>query len=131
MSANLDLVRSIFAAWERGDYSRVDWADPEIEFVWIGGLEDVESWTGVAAMAEGWRAQLTMFENWRAVPDEYRELDGERVLVLLRGTGRGKASGAPIQHRGATLFQIRDDTVTRIAAYPERDRALADLGLEE
>lgn len=52
------------------------------------------------------------------------------MLVLIRGTGYGKASGARVQHRGATLSHVRDGQVTRLVAYPQgEDVALTDLGL--
>jgi hypothetical protein len=37
-SANLDLVRSVYAAWARGDYRSAEWAAPEIECVFADGL---------------------------------------------------------------------------------------------
>ena len=131
-SANLDLVRSIYADWERGDYRRADWADPEIEFAVADGPSP---WyvQGLAGMAEGTREGLSAWTGFRSQADEYRELDDERVLVLSRRGGRGKTSGLEIeriQSKGAAVWHVRDGKVMRLVIYWDRERALADLGLE-
>jgi ketosteroid isomerase-like protein len=133
MSENLDLVRSICRAWERGDYGTVEWAHPEIEYVHVGGPAP-GTWTGVAGMAEGWRDILSAMTEHRATVDEYRELDGGRVLVLFHLSGRGRTSGLDLgqmQAKVASLFHVRGAQVTRLVNYLDSDRALADLGLEE
>jgi ketosteroid isomerase-like protein len=130
-SANLDLVRSIFAAWERGDYSSAGWANHEIEFVAADGLSP-GSWTGLPGMVEGVRDFLSAWEDARVHVDEYRELDDERVLVLVRLSARGKTSGLDLgkmRTHGAWLVHVQAGRVTRLVRYLDRDRALVDLGL--
>jgi ketosteroid isomerase-like protein len=130
-SANLDLVRSICAAWERGDFSSAEWAHPEIEFVLTGGPVE-GSWTGLAGMAEGFRHFVDAWNELRLEVDEQCEVDDERVLVTIRMHGRGKASGlelGQIGSSGAGLFHVRGGKVTRYVIYWDRERALADVGL--
>jgi ketosteroid isomerase-like protein len=132
VSENLDLVRSIYAAWERGEFGSADWAHPEIEYVSADG-PDPGSWTGLEEMAEHFRAWLGLWEEFRLTADEYRRFGTENVIVLDHVSGHGKASGldlGAIQATGAWLFYIRDDKVVRMIRYMDRDRALADLGLE-
>jgi ketosteroid isomerase-like protein len=133
MSENLDLVRSIYADWERGDYSLTAWADPDIAYAIIGG-PDPGTWTGVAEMAAGWRDWMSAWEDFEVEALEYRKIANERVLVPTRFRGRGKTSGlhvAEMRVDAAGLFHIRDGKVTRLALYRDRDRPFADLGLEE
>ncbi len=131
-SANLELVRSICSAWGRGEFGRTaEWAHPEIEFVVADGPEP-GSWFGLAGAQEGGRAILGPFEDGRVEPEQYREVDGERILVFVHNSGRGKTSGMELremQTRAANLFHIRDGKVTRLVAYWDREHALADLGL--
>jgi ketosteroid isomerase-like protein len=133
VSENLDLVRSIYAAQERGDFRSADWADPDVEWVTVDGPAPGR-WTGLAGMAEGWREFLSAWGNYSAVAEEYRELDSERVLVLIRQSGRGKTSGidlAQMHARVAAIFHIRDGRVVKVVNYMDVDLALVDLGLKD
>jgi ketosteroid isomerase-like protein len=129
VSANLDLVRSIYAGWERGDFSSAEWADRGIEYVVAGGPEPGR-WTGLTEMAQAWRDWLGAWVDFRAEPEQYVVLDSERVLVLVRNSGRGRTSGLELEQRSvANLFQLRAGKVTRLVIYYDRKRALADFGL--
>ena len=134
MSANLDLVRSIYADWEHGDFSSLKWADPKIEYTVVGGPM-AGSWIGVAAMTDITREHISALEGFHIAVDECRELDGERVLLLWSFRGRAKASGIDAAEipgaTGAYLFDIRRGKVMKLTYYTSCDRAFADLGLKE
>ena len=81
MSENLDLVRSIYAAWERREFGAIEWVDPEIQLVFVDG-PDPGTCSGLAEVTRGWREFLGAWEDYRVQGEEFREGDAERVLVL-------------------------------------------------
>jgi hypothetical protein len=95
----------------------------------VGGLVEGR-WKGIPEMGKAWGSMVSAWEDLKAVPEEFRELDDGRVLVLLVNTGRGKGSGIEIRGisvRAANVFAIREGKVTSLTLYWERDRALSDL----
>jgi ketosteroid isomerase-like protein len=135
MSENLDLVRSIYADWERGDYSSAEWAHPAIEYVILRASDFAGvSVQGRVEMREAARANIDAWADLRIAAERYIEADSERVLVLDNVSGRGKRSGLDIKHiaaggGSAHLFHVAEGKVLRLVVYEDRDRALADLGL--
>jgi ketosteroid isomerase-like protein len=130
---NVEFVRSICEPWARGDFDPADWAHPDIEYVIAGGPTP-DSWTGLAGLAEGWRNFLSAWDDYSAEAEDYLEIEGERVLVLNRFSGRGSSSGVDLSRmpsRGANLFEIREGKVIRLVTYLDRDQALEAVGLRE
>jgi hypothetical protein len=85
-------------------------------------------------MARVWKGFLAAYEDFSARVEEYREIDARRILVLLQFSGRGRASGLEIGSmsiRNASVYDIDGGLVSRLALYWDRDRAFADLGLNE
>jgi ketosteroid isomerase-like protein len=133
VSDNLDLVRSIYADWERGDFTKAEWADAQIEWVLADGPTPGR-WHGLDGMAAAFREFLGAWSDFRHQAEEYHEPDPEHVVVFTLASGRGKTSGMDLRgtwSKAVAVFRIRDGKVTRLALYGDRDRALADLGLEE
>lgn len=130
-SAHLELVRSIYSEWETGDYRSSDWADPDIEVVFVEPF-DLGTWRGLDGMREGWRRYLGTWDEFRTGVDEYVEVDDERVLVLNHFSGRGKVSGlevSSVHAKGASLFHVRNGKVVKLVLYGNREGALKDAGL--
>ncbi len=126
---NVEIVRALFARWREGDYSTTDWADPDIAFV-INAPGSGTS-QGVDAMGESWRSFLRAWDEFQGVPQEVIEA-GNQVLVLNEFSGRGSASGVPIEGmRGAALFTFEAGRVVRLALFNDWDEAREAAGLRE
>ena len=107
MSENLDLVRSIYADWERGEFGVVGWANPDIEFVFDGGPSP-GTWTGFVDIAGAMRDLLDAWSDFQVKDEEYRELDNERVLVLSNLGGPARQAGFRLDRcgrRNASCFR--------------------------
>jgi ketosteroid isomerase-like protein len=131
--ANVEMVRRIYAAWGRGDFSWVGWADRDIEYVIAEGPAP-GTWKGLGGLEEGGLGILSAWKGLRVEAEECRQLDDDRVLVLTCLSGRGKTSGIELgqmRAQGADVLQFRGGKVTRFHLYWDRERALADLGLKD
>ena len=125
---NLEIVRAIYSAWGRGDFSSADWADPEIEFKLPGPEARVHR--GVESMGRAWADWMGVFDGLSMVGEAFNDA-GDKVVVqqLFRGTGKG--SGFPIDEMpGANVLTLRDGKVVRMEGHTTIEAALAAAGLE-
>lgn len=125
---NVELVRRIYSAWERGDFSETWWCAEEIEFFIPDGTTPGPVY-GVDGMRGAWREWLQGWRSFHTRLVEVRDL-GDRVLAVNRFGGEGRTSGLVPDALGATVWEIRDGKVTRLAPYASLENALADLGIE-
>jgi hypothetical protein len=56
---------------------------------------------------------------------------GEQVVVLVRESGEGKGSGAPMDQRIGVVITVRGQLIVRQTLYREPHHALEAVGLAE
>ena len=112
MSENLDLVRSIYSNWERGDLRSMEWAHPDIEYVVVDFVEPITR-RGREATADAIESIYGEWDRPRIEIDEIRPLADRRVLVFNHLVARGKTSGIDVgdmHHNGAAILpRLRSD----------------------
>jgi ketosteroid isomerase-like protein len=128
MSPNLDLVRSIYADWERGVMADEKF-DPEISMIESSALPGGgASAQGIDAVRNYIRSFEKYWDEIRFEPLEYLDA-GERVVVVARLVGRGKKSGVEVSRDWAYVWTLRDGKALRMQGYDSRDEALEAAGL--
>ncbi len=130
---NVELVRKGFEALNRGDRATMArLLAPDVEWHSVAGpIVGVRTIRGREAMLGFWQEILESIEGFRASPEEVTDLGGDRVLVVARYEGRGRASGAEVDQRIATIYEVRDGMAAIVRDYESRPEALEAAGLSE
>jgi ketosteroid isomerase-like protein len=115
-------LETLYDEWARGDYSRSDIFDPEMEMKTIGMGEPAhtKSYDEFVDFMRGW---LGAWGRPLTIEAEEMIESGDRILVLIRWKGRGKGSGVEMEAEGAHLWTFRDGLVVGYEVYRDRDAA--------
>jgi ketosteroid isomerase-like protein len=123
---DVDTIRRLLDAFNRGDFAALDELDAEAE------LQDEPripgaGWSHGHRGAVDWAVKL--WESFGRLSFEISEPVGaeESLLVHWRATGKGKRSGIDVDMDGYCLFSMRLGKVRRVEFYESREEALHAL----
>jgi ketosteroid isomerase-like protein len=123
--ASVDALRRGYEALNRGDLSVVlELLDPAIEWHEPAPSPDAGAHTGRDSFERFFRGWIDSFEGFRVEPERVA-VRGDRLIAIVRQSGRGRASGAQVDARLAHVWTVRDGKAVRWEAVPDPDQALA------
>jgi ketosteroid isomerase-like protein len=96
-----------------------------------GAIDDrgpIHSKDALRAYAQDW---IDTFDDYAAEVVELIEAGEDRVIAVIRITGRGKLSGIETELTYAAIYTFREGKVTRVREYLTKDEALEAAGLSE
>jgi ketosteroid isomerase-like protein len=125
-ATDLERLQALYRDWARGDFSRGDIFDRAIksENVGMGDPIRVGNYEEFIGAMREW---LSAWERPLTIEAEEFIQSGDRILVLVRWSGRGKGSGVEIEASGAHLWTFRDGLAVRLETYRDGDEARAAL----
>jgi ketosteroid isomerase-like protein len=127
MQVGVELVRGIIDALNRGDVDgMLARMHPDFEWRPLESSPVARSYRGreqVRRYVEDW---LNTFDSLRLDLQDPTEV-GDRVLAVIHGRGRGRASGVELETRFCQVWTLRRGTAVRMEEYATREQGLAAL----
>jgi uncharacterized protein len=124
--AYVDQLRRGYEALNRGDVSVVlELLDPDIEWHEPSPSPDAGSHRGREGFERFIRGWIESFDGFRIEPEQVVER-GDRLIAVVRQSGRGRASGVEVEARLAHVWTVEDGRAIRWEAIPDADQALRD-----
>jgi len=115
---NVDLVRSAYEAFGRGDTETVGSLRAETEWHEAEGMPYGGTYTGAEAIFGNVFGPITQdVEGFTAGPDEILDAGEEKVVSLGRYGGRG--SNGPVDVPFAHVWTVRDSKIVRFDQYAD------------
>jgi ketosteroid isomerase-like protein len=122
---DIDRMRRAYEALSSGDLELVmELVDPEAVMQDRPEIPDPQTYRGHEGVRQSLARNLEAFETLDLIPQHFIQI-GDRVVAVLRMSGRGKESGVPVEDTIAHLWTIRDGKAWRMQVYSDPEDAVA------
>jgi ketosteroid isomerase-like protein len=131
---NVEIVLGAFENTNARDFKAVmDAFTDDVVLALHGKLRGLGGEDAVGKKAVGeWFGEWfkTFGSDYRFEIEESRDC-GDRVFIVAKHLGRGRASGVPVTQRTAYVYGLHEGKVSRVEIWGDRDEALEAAGLSE
>ena len=123
--ANVEALRRGYEALNRGDLSVVlELLDPDIEWHEPDPSPEAGTHTGRDSFERFMSSWIDSFDGFQVEPEQVVER-GDKLIAVVRQSGRGLASGFHIDARLAHVWTVQDGRAIRWESVEDPDEALA------
>ena len=130
---NLEILKSIYAEWERGRLGAgLPVYDPDITVeTFMPDAREAVTLRGLLQLEGFMRDWLTQWQEYRVTGEDFQEVETDKVLVSGRQIATGHRSGVGVESPAFAVWTFRQGKVIRLTLHYDRDDALQAAGLSE